>query len=312
MARKRNPIALWCKTSLTLLFLWCTRRVPLPIARRVGRLLGRASYYVVPRVRTVGLKNLHLAYGDTKSDAEKRAILKASMENLGILAAEFGHLHLLRTEHRKQLLDIKGFEVLRGGPGGLMIGAHLSNWEWMVGAVNEMDYKKVGVVRPLRDPRLNAAIERQRGGTGIETIGKKDAGPEIIRAIREGNYVGVLVDQSTRKNGVPVTFFDQPCWATIAPVMIAMRTKTPIYPVTMARDANGFYTVELLEPIVVERKGNIHQNLIDGTQQCQDVIEDLVRKNPEQWMWIHDRWKAQPGLEREWAARLERGRPREQ
>lgn len=306
MARKRNPIALWCKTSLTLLFLYSTALVPLGFARFLGRYLGRMAYYVVPRVRTVGLKNLHLAYGDTISEEEKKKILKASMENLGILAAEFPHLPLLRSVKRDSLVRLKGLEHLDGSKGGLFIGAHLGNWEWMAGAFGTLPYKKVGVVRPLRDPRLNRAIEKLRGDTGIEIIDKKNAGPDLIRAVREGSMTGLLVDQSTRKNGVPVTFFGEPCWATVGPVMVAMRTRTPVFPASMTRDAGGFYTLEFFPPITIERTGNIHQDLIVGSQQCQDAIEGFVRKNPEQWMWIHDRWKPQVNLEKEWDKRLNR------
>lgn len=306
MARKRNPLALWCKTTLTLLLLWSTKRVPLSLIRRFGRRMGRLAYYVIPRVRNIGLKNLNLAYGDTKNDQEKKAILMESMENLGILLVEFVHAPLLRTEKRDSLVEVKGLKYLKGTNGGTIIGAHLGNWEWMAGAFGDLEYKSIGIVRPLRDPRLNDAVEKLRGGTGIRTIGKKDAGAEIIKAVREGSVVGILIDQSARKNGVPVTFFEQPCWATVGPVMVAMRTQTPIYPVSMVRSPTGFYTLEFFPPITVERTGNIHQDLIDGSQRCQDIIEEMVRKNPGQWMWIHDRWKPQPILEKQWDKRLDK------
>lgn len=306
MARKRNPVALWCKTTLTLLFLHGFEFVPLSLARRIGRRIGQMAYYLLPRVRTIGLKNVNLAYGDSKSDQEKKAILMGSMENLGILAAEFVHVPLLRTEKMDSLVDIKGLENLEGSTGGVMISAHLGNWEWAAGVIGGLDCKKVGVVRPLRDPRLNETVERFRGGGGLEMIAKEDAGPEIIKAVRKGNFVGLLIDQSTRKNGIPVTFFGQPCWATIGPVMIALRTRTPVYPLSMTRDEAGFYTLEFFPPVTIERTGSIHQDLINASQVCQDIIEEMVRKNPGQWMWIHDRWKPQPILEKEWEKRLQK------
>ena len=138
----------------------------------------------------------------------------------------------------------------------------------------------------------------------MKIIGKKNVGAEIIKSVRDGNLVGLMVDQSTRKNGVPVTFFGQKCWATVGPIMVALRTKAPIYPITMLRNESGRYTLEFYPPLTIERTKNIHQDLINGSQLCQDLIEAIIRKNPGQWMWIHDRWKAQPRLEKEWEKRL--------
>lgn len=288
------------------MFLRGTAVLPLSIVRRLGRRFGRIAYYLLPRVQSIGMKNLNLAYGDSITAKEKKAILMQSMENLGILAAEFTHLPMLQSDNKESLFEIKGLEYLDASRGGFMIGAHLGNWEWMAGAIGNLDYKKVGVVRPLRDPRLNDAIEKLRGATGIKIIGKKNTGAELIKAVRDGHIAGLLIDQSTRKNGIPVTFFGQPCWATVGPVMVAIRTRTPLYPLSMIRGETGIYTLEIHPPITIERTGSIHQDLINGSQACQDVIEVMVRKNPGQWMWIHNRWKERPNLQREWDKRLKK------
>ena len=230
-----------------------------------------------------------------------------SMEGLGTIAGEFSHLSLTRKEGNEKLFRVKGFEHVSNADGGIMVGAHLGNWEWMAGAMGTLNFKMVGVVRPLDDPRLNDAVLELRSGTGIKVIGKKNAGAELIKAVRDGHIACLLIDQSTRKNAVPVTFFDQPCWATIGPVMVALRTKKPLFPMSMTRDKDGFYTLEFYEPVYIERSGNIHEDLINGSQVCQDIIEKLVRANPGQWMWIHKRWKKHPNLEVEWEKRINRG-----
>jgi KDO2-lipid IV(A) lauroyltransferase len=129
-----------------------------------------------------------------------------------------------------------------------------------------------------------------------------------MRQIRGGKIVGILIDQSPRENGVPVTFFGRRCWATVAPAMVAVRAKAPIHPVSMTRDSKGRYTVEFLPSIEVRRTGDLRKDLVEAIQNCQDAIESLVRQSPGQWLWMHRRWKERPLLQEEWDARTERGK----
>ena len=303
MARPRNRLGLWCKTTITLSFIAFMRLLPLPVARRLGRVGGHIAYYVVPRVRTIGMKNINLAYGDTLTLQEKKSILKKSMINLALIGAELPHQAILSSDRRDPMCAFKGREHIEKSGTGIMLGAHLSNWEWAFGIFCGEGYKATGIVRPLRDPRLNQAINDLRTSSGTTTIEKRAAATQAIKALRAGINVGILGDQSTRKNGLPTTFFSQPCWSTIGPAMLALRAKVPIYPMSLVRDDTGFYTLEILPPIFPERQGAFADDLMRITQQCQNIIEEMIRAHPEQWMWLHDRWKKQPDREKEWAER---------
>lgn len=305
MARPRNPLWQWVMAAACIAFVRLTAVLPLRVARALGRYLGRLAYYLIPRVRSVGMANLDLAYGDTLTRREKRRILKGAAENIGVVAAEFSAIPKLHGEFLRQNVVFRGWELIDFSQGGLVIGAHLGNWEWMATAFQELGHHRIAiVVRPLNNRWIEALVARTRGLT--TTIAKERAGPEIVRLLREGWLVGLLVDQSPRDNAVPVRFFGAPCWGTIAPVMAAVRARVPIYGTSVTREAGGRYCVEFLSRIEMTRSGDLHQDLIDNTQRCQDFIEGLVREHPEQWLWLHRRWKPRPKLEAEWRKRLER------
>ena len=303
MAKKRNPIVMWCTTTATLTVFRVLRALPLPVARSLAKRVSLLGYYLVPRIKHIGMRNLHLAYKDELTSTEKRALLKKSVENLGIVTAEMAHSDILSTPEGQSMFTVKGMERIEEGQGALLIGAHFGNWEWMCGIFANLGRPCVGVVRPLADPRMNEFIDSRRTSHWVETIEKKEAGNAIINAVKSGKIVGILIDQATRKNCVPVTFFGEPCWATIGPVMMAIRSKAPIFPMSITRDGTGHYTFEIHEQIHLQREGSIHEDMVRLTQQCQDVIEEIVRAHPEQWMWIHDRWKRYKRPEKEWADR---------
>ena len=132
----------------------------------------------------------------------------------------------------------------------------------------------------------------------------------MLRLLKEGWIVGVLADQSPREAAVPVTFFGQPCWATVAPAMIAARAKVPMHVVSILREADGNYVMEFSEPIELDQSKPLRAGLVDVSQQCQDAIERIVREHPGQWLWLHRRWKKRPRLEREWAEKEAREKPK--
>ncbi len=308
--RRRNPIRQMVAVYGSIGFLKLAAWLPLPLARALARVLARIAYYVIPRIRRVGLKNLDLAYGDELAPSEKRRILKGAVRHVGLVAAEFSRLPRFTRDETVLPLEIVDLERVRNLKGVLCIGAHLGNWELFAPALVRLGSRVAGVVRPLDNPALNAIVDAHRSAGGFTTLPKDNAGREMIRLLREGWHIGVLIDQSPRENGVPATFFGQPCWATIAPVMIGQRAKAPVIAGCVARQPDGTYRLELGEPIEMVHTGDIHADIVVNTQKCQDAIEALVRKYPDQWLWFHRRWKERPRLAREWEERKAKARAR--
>ncbi|MDZ4859212.1 MAG: lysophospholipid acyltransferase family protein [Candidatus Hydrogenedentes bacterium] len=301
MARRRNPLVAWIVSTVSIAFCAIMSILPLPACRFVGRALGIALYAVVPRVRRVALENLRAAYGETLSEGELRSIARGAAMNVGIVAAEFAHLRRLTPDNIARWTTVEGAEHLdRSRKGFFLVGAHLGNWEWMATVVKSLGFDVAEVVRPLDAPALNAFVERERTSLGVRTIDKTGGGQELMRLLKDGWVAGVLADQSPRDSAAPVTFFGRPCWATVAPAMVTLRLRVPMHVVTMTRNLDDRYTLRISPEVTVERTGDFRADLLAITQRSQDILEEHIRAHPEQWLWLHRRWKTRPRLEAEW------------
>ncbi len=306
MARRRNALIQWLQTTLLIGFSRVMSCVPWSIRRGIGRLLGRLGYRLVPRAGSVARRNIEKVCGETLSEKEKDTMAREAVENVGIVAAEFSMIPSITPEFVEKYVRIEGWEHIEPDSGGLVLGAHLGNWEWMAPIVRTRYEKVAEVIRPLDDPRLNRFVDSIRRGNGVETIPKEGAGTEIIRKLRQGYLVGVLIDQSPRYSAVPVSFMGLPCWATIAPVMAALRARCPVYPLSLVRDPGGTYVMRFGKPVLMERNGQFLDDLVKNVQRCQDAVEQMIRSHPGQWLWLHRRWKKRERLEQEWKARKAR------
>lgn len=307
MATRRNLLVRKMVGSLGRLLVKGIARIPIGWAPHVARVVAPLMYYLIPRVRRVGLANLNLVYGNTLTAREKRRILKKVCENVATVAAEFCHIPDLCGPPLDQRVTVLGGEHIDPDRGAIVIGAHLGNWEWMAPVMAIRGHKAAAIVRPLDDPRLNEFVDRMRRSGRIETIPKQHAAHAILDRLKEGYLVGILVDQNPRRNAVPIRFLGQPCWGTIGPVVLASRAGAPIHAASMIRTADGAYVLEFTPEIPMVWTGDFLKDLVENTQRCQNVIEDLIRHTPEQWLWLHRRWRPRPNLEQQWNARQKRG-----
>ena len=308
MARAGKRLIRRLSGVFTVAFGHLTRLVPLPVARFITISLGRFAYHFVPRIRKVGLENLDRAYGDTKSRAEKLRILRASVRNVALVAAEFSRIPAISHGSLERFARIEGLENVDLAKGFVAMGAHLGNWEWMAPVFAATGQQIAEVVRPLDDPHLNHFVDGTRRAGHVETVPKDDAGRVLQALLAQGAKVGILADQSPRDNAVPVTFFGHDCWGTVGPPLVAMRAHVPLHPVSCTREADGRYVLHFYPAVEVAHSGNLRKDLQATAQRCQDAIEELVRTYPEQWLWFHRRWKARPRLQAEWEARVRKAK----
>jgi KDO2-lipid IV(A) lauroyltransferase len=154
---------------------------------------------------------------------------------------------------------------------------------------------------------LDRRIHRSRTRFGIRIINKKGALPEMRQTLRRGGVLGLLVDQSRRSEGVDVTFFGHKVTATPAAAFLAIRCNSLVLPIFCTREASGHLTIEVKSPLEMKRTGDIRSDVQTNTQMITDAVEKAIRKYPEQWLWVHKRWKKyNPHLYPEYQARRKR------
>ena len=279
------------------------RCVPLSIGRRMGRALGRMAYYAFWGRRAIAWKNLSLAYGDTLTESEKRRIIQGAFEGFGIIAFELPHVGKFRNPKWRHLVEVTGAENVDTSRGAVFTVSHLANWEWMGAPIVAMGYQVGEMVNSYKDKFLERTINKARERGGVYVYAKTNGVQTTKNLLRQGVYVGIMSDQSPRRGGVPVTMFGQRCWATPGPALVALRIGVPIHHANMWRKPDGNYVLELMPRLEYVPTGDLKRDVRMVTQMIQDRIEATVRAHPNQYLWIHDRWKARPGLEAAWALR---------
>lgn len=304
MATKRNPIIQHITFYSVLFFFKFFSLLPLNLVRKSATILATMAYHLVPRIQKVGMANLDIAYGDALSKDEKEEILRESVKNLALVAVEFPTVSSLLQKIPTLNITILGRENIIPDQGCVIVSAHLGNWEWLLPVGVHIGLRPIVVARPFDDRRMDALIDGVRRDSGVKTVPKDAAMGPLLRKLQDGWHAGLLADQNPREDAVPVTFFGTSTWATIGPAIIAMRSQTPLVPVSIIRNKDGNYTVEFFPALHLEDSGDTFADLHTNTQRCQDALEAIIRKNPGQWLWFHKRWKKRDRLEREWAERL--------
>jgi KDO2-lipid IV(A) lauroyltransferase len=189
----------------------------------------------------------------------------------------------------------------------------LGNWEFGTQyAACFMQRPTLGVVKKIRFNPLNQWVHNLRTRFGIHIIYKKGALPDMRQSLRRGEIVGLLVDQSRRKEGIDVNFFGHRVPATPAAAFLGLRCKSPILPMFCIREASGQMTIHVQQPLELKRSGNLRADVQANTQLITDAVERMIRLYPEQWFWVHKRWKKYyPHLYPQYQLRRQRRKARE-
>ncbi|HEY4365180.1 MAG TPA: lysophospholipid acyltransferase family protein [Bryobacteraceae bacterium] len=246
---------------------------------------------VSPRLRRVALRNLEIA---GYSDPERQRIADGVFQSLARSLDRFWKFPTRTPENIGDWIRYEGLEnfttAMARGRGVLVATAHLGNWEvsafshaWMTAPMNV-------VVRPLDNVRLDRIVERRRALSGNKLIGKKEAARTILTALKGGEAVGILVDQNVMPSeGVFIDFFGQKACAGTAFVKFAHHSKAPVVPGFALWEATESRYVLRFYP-EIEMTGDVQAD----TQRVHSFLESLIRQYPDQWLWIHRRWKTRP------------------
>ncbi len=292
-ARDLAEWALACPVLKTL------ERLPLPLARAEAAALADLLRLAAPRLAEVGRRNLAFALPE-RSAPEREAILRGvyrSLARVVLAAARFPRLSRDNIQEWIRYDGLEHFERALGcGRGVLVLTAHLGNWELSALAHGLYGRPMHIVVRPLDNPRLDRLARRYRTLSGNRIIEKTESPRRIFEALRANQAVGMLVDQNaSREGGVFVRFFGKPACASTGLAKLALRTGAPVVPgFALWEEAQGRYVLRFWPPVEITATGDADADVQVNTQRMHTLLEGIIRQYPDQWLWIHRRWKTRP------------------
>ena len=282
---------------------WCVVKtigaLPRPLARLVGVSLGQLTYTLHGKLRRVGMRNLALAFPE-KTARQRRKIVRSVFTSLGRQFAEVCLFPTYTSENVSRIVGYDGYEnfdrAAQRGKGVLFLTGHIGGWELSAFAHSLYGHPLHFVMRPLDNPYLDALVRRYRTMHGNTPILKDDPARELLRAMKAGATVGILMDTNmTPPEGVFVDFFGIPACTASGLARIALRTDAAVVPgFTIWDPVLRKYRLRFEPRVTLIRTGNNDNDIVANTALFTKVIEDVVRRYPDQWLWVHRRWKTRP------------------
>jgi len=273
--------------------------LPRGMARSLAAVGVRLLLLALPKLKKTAEFNLRLAFPEW-TDAQRRSTLNKMTRNLGWMAAEFARMPNYTKENIESVVILDGHEnFLAGhsrGKGVLYLTGHIGAWELSSFAHALYGFPLHYMARPLDNKPLDAMVNEYRGLSGNKPIFKNESARVMLRILKEAGTVGILADQNTMPGeGVFVDFFGTPACTTTGIARVALHTDAAVVPGYAYWDENlRKYRLRFEPPVELLRTGDAERDIAENTQRFAKVIEEIVRKYPEQWVWIHARWKARP------------------
>jgi len=263
----------------------------------IGRQLGRLAYFIDFEHRHVAIKNLERAFGGEKSGSEIRGIALRNFENLGMNLLEFLRFPRLNNEKLMEKVEIEGRShveaALKRGKGIIFLLGHIGNWE-LLGCMSRLLGNNVmALARPLKkNQRLDRFIEQVRSSSGLQVLSSKRVAHQVVSALRRNKMVGILIDQREKRGeGIGVEFFGENASTTPASAFFALKTGAAVIPVYAIRLEGGRHRIVAEPPVELIKTGDKAEDIRMNTQRHTEVLESIIRRFPDQWFWIHRRWK---------------------
>lgn len=268
--------------------------LPRSLCDRLGRMIGALAWLFIPvRRKRLAKQQIMDCLSVTEQEAER--IARASAVRFGPMLFEVLRFPIIRSK-MKDYVRIEGLEKLRQGisegKGAIIAAAHSGNWELLGGAFAMAGIPLVGVAMKQKSSGADRFINEYRTMIGMHITYKTEV-REMFDMLKKGWVIGLIMDQDTnRHDGIVLDFFGRPTNCTPGAASMARFQNVPIYTAFMHRNEGGMHTLLVDGPIYVEKTKDKKADICRTTQQLTKAIEDHVRRYPEEWFWLHDRWKS--------------------
>lgn len=271
--------------------------LPIRLVSKVAFYLGRIGYLILKKQRVTTLDNLRSCFKD-KTDSEIERIARDVFSNIARNFAEFVSISKINKKNIGLWVRSHGLErideTLKGGKGGIIMASHFGNWELLAAYLRIKGYRGPVIARKIYFHKFNDLLMKLRSVHGLDIMYRDESPKTILKILKGNGLIGMLADQDIDNvEGVFVDFFGRPAYTPTAPVKFAMASGAPILPCFMIRKGNRYdFAVE--DPIYVEKSSDREDTVKNFTQKWSSVLESYIRRYPEQWVWMHRRWKTKP------------------
>ena len=289
----------WFEYAVVWAMLKSLGALPRRTARHLAATVARVVYTLLPKLRKTAEFNLRLAFPKW-DEAQRRTTIRGMVQNLGWMAAEFARLPRYTKENIEQVVILDGHENFldgqRRGKGVLYLTGHIGAWELSSFAHALYGFPLHYMARPLDNPRVDGLVNRYRCLSGNRPVFKNEAARALLKILRDAGTVGILADQNTmREEGVFVDFFGTPACTTTGLARVALHTDAAVVPGYAFWDPQiAKYRLRFEPAVELSRSGDTERDVLVNTQKFTKVIEEIIRKHPDQWVWVHARWKTRP------------------
>ncbi|MFH1858276.1 MAG: lysophospholipid acyltransferase family protein [Candidatus Omnitrophota bacterium] len=300
--------------GLTVLLRAIFRNLPPSWGIGFGSFMGRFAFWAVPKERRKTLDHLRVAFSGEKSPKDILKIGENVFRNLGKTAAELIYFPKITEQTVDRWVSCEGLPkfdaVLKEGKGGIILVAHLGNWELLARSLALKGYGGVILARRVYDERFDRLLSEIRKVRGNSFLDRDESPKEFLKVLRQNHFMGILADQDIDSiDGIFVPFFGKEAYTPVAPARFSMASGAPVIPCFMVREENGRHRLVVEDPIwPPEGRASPGVKIPGGppkgvdkeeavfrlTQGWMAITESYIRRYPDQWVWMHRRWKTRP------------------
>jgi KDO2-lipid IV(A) lauroyltransferase len=289
----------WIEYAAVWAILKALGAMPRRVARTFAAFVTSVLFFLLSRFEKTAEFNLRLAFPDW-TKAQRKNTIRRMVRNLGWMAAEFAHFPRLTRENIDKVVVLEGhgnfLEGQRRGKGVLYLTGHIGAWELSSFAHALYGYALHYMARPLDNKRVDELVNQYRCRSGNRPVFKNESARVMLKILKDAGTIGILADQNTMpEEGVFVDFFGKSACATTGIARVALHTGAAVVPgYAYWDDAAQKYRLRFEPPVELMRTGDTERDVLENTQRFATVIEEIIRRHPDQWVWLHKRWKTRP------------------
>jgi KDO2-lipid IV(A) lauroyltransferase len=289
----------WLQYAAVWLMLNCLGHLPRSLARTLAAEVPRLLYALLPKLRKTAEVNLRIAFPDW-TDVQRKTLVRKMLRNLGWMAAEFARFPKYMKENIEQFIVLDGHENFlegqRRGKGVLILTGHIGAWELSSFAHALYGFPLHYTARPIENARIDALINGYRCRAGNHPIFKNESARAMLKILKDAGTIGILADQNTMpEEGVFVDFFGKAASTTTGIARVALHTDAAVVPGYAVWDESlQKYRLRFEPPVELIRTGDAERDILENTQKFTKILEEIIRKYPDQWVWVHGRWNTRP------------------